>query len=190
MPWRDGSVDQNNVPRVDAGLPHGIACHPHQERGLCVLDKDVIEVESCDAGVVCRRTKTDGNACTRRRLAKRGVAAETNNAIRETTGHTSSISMPVAQASGIRRQGVDRQRPSISAVDPQPPFAPSRGLTAKATFGCAATFDMSGPAEGESDLEWKWLGVAAFTRFCLSGASHALQSSRRRPPSRARLLPS
>jgi hypothetical protein len=61
MRRRDGTVDQYDITIIDADLVHGLAGHSHQKCGLRVLDEDVVEVESRDAGVVRRRAEADSN---------------------------------------------------------------------------------------------------------------------------------
>jgi hypothetical protein len=97
MHWRDGTVDQHKVARVDTGFAHRVPGHAHQERGLRVLDEDVVEVEPCDAGVVRRRPEADGHAGAGGHRVGRRVAADLDGISdrRRTTGHSSSIAEQV-----------------------------------------------------------------------------------------------
>jgi len=97
-----GVIDQQKIARVDAGLAHCVAGHAHQERGLRVLDEDVVEVEPRDAGVVRRRPEADGDAGAGGHRASRRVAADSDDISGgwQTTGHASSIARADAESAG------------------------------------------------------------------------------------------
>jgi transposase-like protein len=62
MGRRNGAVDEHQVAAIDAELVHGIPGDAHQEGGLRMRHKDVVEIQPRDAGVPSGRTEADGHA--------------------------------------------------------------------------------------------------------------------------------
>jgi hypothetical protein len=52
--WREGTIYDQHIPRVNASFPHGLSSYPHKESCRRMLDEVLIEVEGA-IEVIIRR---------------------------------------------------------------------------------------------------------------------------------------